>query len=304
MSTFLSHYRALCMKPLQQTGARVLQCAMGLVVWYRLATELRFASYFWGAHGLGANNFRFQGALPVGAWMHFAFATDARLYALLAVHGVAAACLIFGYRTRLATLSLLVTFYSLEGRLPDITDGGDNVMALLLVYGIGFLPPRAKAVPGSARVWLHNLAVIAVVAQILVIYSAAAFYKFTGTVWQNGTALYVVSQVDRFTTPLAESVLRNAFVCTASTYSTLIYQVLFPLAIFTKAKKAWLAMGIAFHLGIVAMMGLVTFSGVMIALELFLLADAEYVELGIFARRVAARFESLFRGLVPVRGVS
>jgi hypothetical protein len=290
VNRLLAAYRTLSTTPVHRTGARVLQCIMGLVTWYRLTTELRFAPYFWGPHGLGGNNFGVVAhGVPAGAWMHTVFATDARMYVALAVQGIAAACLIFGYATRAATLVLLVTFSTFEGRLPDITDGGDNVMALLLVYTLGFLGPRERPAPGGARVWVHNLAVVAVAAQILIIYSAAAFYKFEGHVWQNGTALYVVSQVDRFTTPLAQAAMKNALVCTLSTYATLAWQILFPLAVFTPIRRAWLAIGVLFHLGIVGMMGLVTFSAIMIGLELFLLDEADYAALGELVRRVAQR---------------
>jgi predicted DCC family thiol-disulfide oxidoreductase YuxK len=57
---------------------------------------------------------------------------------------------------------------------------------------------------------------------------------------------------------------------------------------FSRFKLLWLAMGISFHLGIGAFMGLVTFSSVMISLELFFITDGEH-----------ARFRGWLRSLGP-----
>jgi hypothetical protein len=54
-----------------------------------------------------------------------------------------------------------------------------------------------------------------------------------------------------------------------------VYQVGFPFVIFTGLHLPWIAFGIAFHLGIAVVMGLISFSATMIGLLLFTIRDGE-----------------------------
>jgi hypothetical protein len=65
--------------------------------------------------------------------------------------------------------------------------------------------------------------------------------------------------------------------------------ILFPVAIFSRFKFLWIGAGICFHLGIAYFMGLLTFSLVMIGLELFLISDQEYSLLSRYARGIQDR---------------
>ena len=75
---------------------------------------------------------------------------------------------------------------------------------------------------------------------------------------------------------------------TLATYSTVFYQVCFPVAMLSQLRLLWLAVGVSFHLGILVTMGLVPFSIVMIVLELMLITDREYRALGRRLAHVAA----------------
>ena len=265
--SLMAIYSTFTTTPRRRYGVRVLQILMAIHVLYRLATELKFANYLWGPSGLGA---------PYGGpTLDYVFGSKGHFYGFLALHALAAVGLLAGVWTRASTLVLLATVRLLQMRLPELTDGGDNVMLLVTFFGLGFMGPREYGAPGSLRVWVHNLAVSAVVAQTVIIYATAGFYKFMGPVWQNGTALYVISQVDRFTVPMAARLLKNSYICTLGTYGTLAYQAMFPVAIFSRLKKVWLLIGISFHVGIILMMGLVPFSAIMIGLDTALLSDEE-----------------------------
>jgi hypothetical protein len=67
--------------------------------------------------------------------------------------------------------------------------------------------------------------------------------------------------------------LTNPAITTFATYVPMTFMILFPVAIFSKFKFLWIGAGICFHLGIAYFMGLLTFSLVMIGLELFLISD-------------------------------
>jgi hypothetical protein len=260
---------------------------MAIHVLYRLATELRFSAYLWGPSGLGA--------VYKSESLDFVFGTNSHLCLFFALHAFAAVGLLFGFATRASTLVLFVTVRLLQARLPELTDGGDNVMLLLTFFALGFMGPREKGVPGGLRVWIHNLAVSAVVAQTVIIYAAAGFYKFMGPVWQNGTALYVIAQVDRFSTSWTSHALRNPFFCTFGTWGTLAYQAMFPVAVFSPLKKVWLFIGISFHVGIILMMGLVPFSLIMIGLDAMFLSDGDLEAVGRTFRAAGERLANLLR---------
>jgi predicted DCC family thiol-disulfide oxidoreductase YuxK len=184
--------------------------------------------------------------------------------------------LLSGTMTRLSTVLALLAFHIQELRLPELCDGGDNILRLVLIYMILLLPPEAKPARGKLSVWVHNLAVVAIASQLIVVYLTSGFMKASGQRWHHGTALYLVSQVDWFSLPGTRAFFRNPIVTTFASYSTLAYQVWFPVAIFSPLRRVWLLAGMMFHLGIAVTMGLITFSTMMISLELFLLTDDEY----------------------------
>jgi predicted DCC family thiol-disulfide oxidoreductase YuxK len=274
-------------EPRHRRGVRVLQAAVGAVVLFRVLTELPFAAYFWGPHGIGLSGSGQYFGVTLGARLDALFHTMSGTYALLALLGLGAFGLLTGTSTRAATALVLVTTLMFERRLPEILDGGDNITRLVLVYMLFLLPARARVVRQSTAVWLHNLAVVAIIAQLIILYGTSGIMKAAGERWHHGTALYVISQVEWFSEPWMRTLFKNAYLVTLATYATLLFQLWFPMAVFSRFKLLWLAAGIFFHLGIATGMGLVTFSTVMIGLELFLITDEEYDAIGARLRRLA-----------------
>jgi hypothetical protein len=87
--------------------------------------------------------------------------------------------------------------------------------------------------------------------------------------WQSGTALYYVLRTGEFGWPgYAELIYLNVPLMVALTYLTVAFQVSFPFLFWLNryTRLMALAVGCMFHLGIAAMMGLITFSLFMITL--------------------------------------
>jgi hypothetical protein len=272
----------------QRTGVRALQIAIGLMLWFRIATEWRYASYFFGPHGVGYGT-----VVPhLGAWLGSSldriFQNEIATHAVLVVELAGALGLLFGKWTRISTGLALAGALLLEWRLPELCDGGDNVTRIVLIYMLLLLPAGAKAKAKSVAVWLHNVGVIAIAAQLLVVYMTAGLMKANGAKWINGTAMYVVSQIDWFSLPAMRGMFKNPWIVTISTYATIFFQVWFPFAVFSRVKLLWLGVGFFLHLNIAFFMGLIPFSLVMCGLELFLVTDEEYAKLGAFLRRGAS----------------
>jgi hypothetical protein len=151
------------------------------------------------------------------------------------------------------------------------------------------LPWGATAKPGSLAVWFHNLAVVAIAMQIMLVYATSGLLKAAGQEWFQGTALYYISQAESLTTPAVREVAKIAAVSTLGSYFTVIYEVLFPCAVLSPFRLPWVIIGIAFHLGIALSLGLISFSIVMIGMDLFFVSDEEWARVAAWLRDLRGR---------------
>jgi hypothetical protein len=244
---------------------------------YRVCTEGRFAAYLWGPHGLAGAGTAVLYGPQISRFVDWPFGTLARTYLTVFLLGLAATGLVLGIQTRLSAFTAITILWLTMLRLPALADGGDNITMLVLTYMIACISPDERVASGSIRIWIHNIGVLFIITQLLIMYFATGMYKAGGDLWQNGTALYVIGQVEIFSLPSLRGAFLNPFVLVLATYGTVIYQVWFPLAMFNRFLKIpWLIGGMLFHLGIATFMGLVAFSTVMIGLDLFMITDDEY----------------------------
>jgi hypothetical protein len=275
----------LAESPHQLTGVRLLQCAIGVQLLFRAVTEAPFAPYLWGPHGLGQGSTQSVLGPTLGGLVDRVFASDVGTLAVLVVLAVGALGLLAGYRTDVATALALGASVLLELRLPELAEGGDLIARLVLIYLLFVLPAGAKPARGSLAVWLHNVAVLAIALQVMVLYADSGLMKAAGEKWQHGTAMYYVSQLEWMFLRPAREWFKDPLVTTATTYASLLYEILFPVAILSRLRLVWVGFGILLHLGIGVLMGLTTFSIVMIGLLLFFVSDAEYARIWQWAQR-------------------
>ena len=301
----LNSVRRLQTHALHTTGVRALQMGVAAVILYRVFTELPFAGYFWGPDGVGKSDFTARFGPHIGAAINGLFAQSWGAYLVLVLMCAAGLALIAGRFTRAATVLALVTVWLLGMRNDMLADGGDNVIRIVLFYMLLFLPPGAR-VPErpSLRVWLHNIGVVAVIAQILVIYAVSGTSKVMGELWTNGTAMYYIAQVDWFSTPYFRELFKNAWIAPLAAYATIVYQIAFPFLALSRYRLPLFAIGIFFHLGIAVMMGLITFSTIMIALELFLIPNRDYLWMRQGAAQLWRRLQGRFPVLVRLGGAA
>jgi hypothetical protein len=214
---------------------------------------------------------------------------------------VAAVGLIAGYQTRVASAVALLAVILLDERLPELNDGGDNITRLVLTYMLFTIPYGAKKSNYSLPVWIHNIAVLAIALQLLILYSTAGLMKLHGDKWHHGTAIYYISQVEWFSLPSIRPFFKNPLIATCATYAPALYLTFFAMAIISPLKLVWISFGIIFHLGIAVMMGLIPFSTVMTGMLLFLISDAEYSRMQLLAIRTRDRFrQRLYNGVARV----
>lgn len=122
----------------------------------------------------------------------------------------------------------------------------------------------------GAKEWLgyisSNFSYAALVAQFLIVYSVAAFWKWTGYTWVEGSAIHYTLYLDHFAIPwVRELLLPHKGLLTILTYIALGYQSLFAIMVWgKKLKYLWLMIGVGFHLYIIVMMGMYDFGSAMI----------------------------------------
>lgn len=305
MKTYLlSIDKWLSSTPKHTTGIRVLQVCIGLMLCFRIGTEIPFAKYLWGPAGIHTNeNSRNYFGNTIGGFSDTLFFSDMKgLYTLLFILFTGAIFLILNIQTRLAALLCAFSFVMLESRLPAISDGGDNIMRLTLVYMVFLISHPERSNQMKIKIWLHNLAVAAIILQLMILYETSGFMKAAGEKWQNGTAMYVVSNVEWFSLPQASKIFADPYLCTITTYVPMFFMLFFPIAIFSRFKLVWLFIGICMHLGIAYTMGLIVFSSVMIGLELFLITDQEYanIKVAFLNSSFYQRLSGLKKATVPV----
>ena len=278
-------------EPRQRIGIRTLQVAIGGVFIFRAFTELPFANYLYGINGI-ADDIEYAKLYGdfVGGYLDAFFQLDFAAHTLLMVLAVCGICYVVDFNIRLITFLSIPIFNIIVERNNAIADGGDNITQLVLIYMLLLIPAGKKAKEGSLRVWFHNLGVIAIGAQIMILYFTAGFMKITGETWTSGIALFNVSQAEVFSLPAIREIFKNPYISTIASYTTIIFLIWFPIAMFSRLKLAWIFIGILFHLGILGFMGLVTFGVTMIGMELFFITDAEYHKITLCFKDMLERF--------------
>ena len=172
----------------------------------------------------------------------------------------ASACLVAGYRTRLAALLVFLGLLAFQRRDPWVFDSGDGLLRVIALY-LALAPAGAalsldRARRARERFWEFPArapwALRLMQVQLSVIYLATAWTKMRGTTWNDGTAVSYalrVGDLERFPVPhlLTDSVL----VANLMTYGTLATELALGVLVWNRRARPWvLGLGLALHLGI------------------------------------------------------
>ena len=209
-----------------------------------------------------------SGAWPIAAalseaarsWsLYFWNASSAWAVALLTISALAAAALITGWQTRLATVVSWVFLVSLQTRNTLPLNAGDILLRLLLFWG-AFLPlggrwsidARKSGRSGTA----FSAGSTALVMQVALVYVFNALYK-TGEAWKSGAAISQVLHQETYATSFGMWTTQWPGFLKAATHLTWWFELLGPALLFSPWKTGWLrglvALGfMGFHLALLA----------------------------------------------------
>ncbi len=242
------------------------------VVLWDILERLRDFHTFYTDAGMFPRTAVFHGPWWVSArWSLFAATGDPRFVGLIYAAGIAALiALVFGYRTRLATIASWIFVLSLQRRLPDILDGADAVEAVLLFW-LSWADAGAQL---SLDVALGRRPLQASVPALpvrLIQLQIAAVYFFTALSksdisWYNGAALGRVLRMAMFARPTTAWLLQLPAVCKVLSIAIPPSEAAIAILMFTpwrRARYAALAAAIALHGSILLFMNVGMFSIVM-----------------------------------------
>jgi hypothetical protein len=318
-------YTTLIEQPISLYAASVLRIGYGLLYLAFLLREFPHRNEIWGPDSPWTPALATQLFDQTG-WFSILTLSDSRLYfeGCYALAVVTCALFMLGWRSRAMSVVFAIVVASFHARAIFMGDGGDALMLLMAVYlcltACGrrwSLDARRNRLHGStldcgsqsARLealdlWcqfragrrllvtvVHNCGMFVIAAQVCIVYGAAGLYKVQGGLWENGTALHYVVNLDLFQPwpTLSHMVDTQQMLVAVVSYLTVLVQVAFPFVLFGRLKYVFVTILLGMHLGIAVLLGLPLFSGAMIVADAVFLPDRFYRFLGRKWRRTFSR---------------
>lgn len=147
--------------------------------------------------------------------------------------------LIFGYRTRLVTIVSWILLLSLQNRNPVLLQGGDNLLLLLLFWGM-FLPLGARfsidaalnKTPPKDNAYF-SFATMGLALQCMAVYFFTVFLKSGPEYFPDGSAVYYALQIDAMQTPFGRWLGQFYELTRGLTFFVLFLELLAPIFIFS-----------------------------------------------------------------------
>lgn len=278
-----------------------LRILIGTAILWSLVTSAADRRYLWGAGSAWVDPAVDRRGYP--EFLRAVFPKDDPLmfdlsYGILVTLAI---LFILGFATRLVTPLLLFYWLALSTNSVFLTNGGDVVIRLVLLFcivanlsahwsidssirqhrGSASIYPVAvtSRIPEWARVAAHNTAVLLCSYQVLLIYVNSAIFKLMGDEWLQGSALYYALQLDVFQVfpELSSAAWQSTPLVMVGSWVSLWVQLLFPvLLLWRPTRDAALIVIMVMHLGIGLFLGLWPFSIAMIALDLVFVRDMSW----------------------------
>ena len=309
-------------RPRSLYAAAVLRIGYGLLYLAVLLREFPHRDEIWGP-GSPWSPALARELLARSGWFSILTLSDRPGYfsCCYAVALLTSVLFMLGWHSRVTSVMFAVVVTSFHGRAMFMTDGGDNFIELMAVY-LMFTAcgrrwsldarrlVRASARPGRDRptppvpgpalrqallvrsllsTVVHNCGMFVIAAQVCVLYGSAGLYKVQGDMWRDGTALHYALNLGLFQPwpGLSHLADEHSLLLAVGCYLTVLIQVAFPFALFSRTKYAVLMLLLAMHLSIAVLLGLPVFSGAMATADAVFLSDRFFLRLACRLRAAA-----------------
>ncbi|WP_025026226.1 DCC1-like thiol-disulfide oxidoreductase family protein [Caldalkalibacillus mannanilyticus] len=276
-------------------GASLTRICFGLVILYTYLIHYNQRLFLWSPNGVMTHEEYLHILSMTGSISLYQFSDSLAYFNFIYHLGIIVSLLyIIGYKGRVVSVLQFIFFWSLLDRTVLISDGGDNILRLMLFYlmfanntayfsldSIHFKSKRSERkhqFKYQLGTIFHNVAILLCIIQLCLMYVASGLYQVMGEMWNNGTAVYYILQVEQFSSPFFRHLLlQSDFLIVVFTYLSILVKIAFPFLLFNRVTKYVVVFGaVGFHFGIAIGMGLLSFSFIMISIDLLLFSDREY----------------------------
>jgi hypothetical protein len=274
-------------------GLSVTRMILGFIVASQLVVNWPDRHYTWGDGSRWTDQVRSGRGWPSFLGLFSQSGGAVLDVAYLATIGFGLAMML-GLYTRASTVMTLLLWVSLYVSNPFVGSGGDAILRMVLLYMCltdsgrhwsldARLRNRRGRVRGIVPDWmsntLHNLGMILIVHQVVMVYLGSSFWKVQSPVWKDGTAVYYPLQTDAYSPwhDVLQPIYADATLIAAATYAAVLVQMFFPVLLLYRPTRFLSLIAITgMHLGIGLLMGIMYFSLVMIAVDMILVSDGSW----------------------------
>jgi Vitamin K-dependent gamma-carboxylase len=274
--------------PVRAERLAALRIGVALVLLFDvLGTYVPQADVFFGTNSLGSPEVFAPGPHTVARWCAFRSVTDPdTLHTILLIWAGAAAFLLVGLLPNVSALVAWALSVSVIGVNSYLHNSGDNVRTIELFYlmlcpcaAAWSLQACCRRSEGHGPVYVPAWPLRLLFIQMVLIYFVNGVYKLSGLAWRDGNQLHYVLENLAWTRFSASQFPLPNPVIQILTWTTLFWEVLFPILVLTPRLRAltlWL--GVAFHIGTAVFLQLGPFPFYMICLYLPLVPWERYVD--------------------------
>ena len=217
-----------------------MRVSLGLVVITDLIVRSTALTVFYGDQGVYPLSLLYTGWRGEWAWSLHLLGGGPLPYliGIFVIHGIAAFCMMIGYRTRTATFVTWFLMVSLHNANSSVLQGGDDIFRSLLFIGI-FLPwGSVFSVDQAFRYRIDTAKRVvsgwtaAVLLQMAMLYFFAVLFKHAPDWATQGSAVYYALSINQMVTPIGVSLLQFPKLLQFLTFTIFGFQHVVPLLLF------------------------------------------------------------------------
>ena len=220
-----------------------MRIALALVILADLWIRGGDLAAFYGEEGVLPSRLMFQFAGKSGIWtlctlfQHFNW-----IVFLFVLNVIAAISFLIGYQTKISNLILWILCLSFQNRNLYILQGGDDLVRLLLFFGL-FLPWHQQLsidTPAKIKNWHQRLAQLAYLLLVASVYFFSVNLKSSSQWHSEGSALYYALSIDVLVGPFGKWLYHYPELMKVLTHAVYVIEWILPILILWPSKKGYL----------------------------------------------------------------